>query len=453
MAERVDCGVKYWISTASCRRSLVVLAAFLAVGFSVSSGSAAEDGKTLEVQAFRGGYGLDFFQKAAKEYEGKHPGVKITVDGNPRVWEQLIPRFADGTPPDLTWPGWGMNIWPLVFEGQLLPFDKWLDGPADGSKKTWRQTFSPNLLVRGQYKGKTYILPYNIDAYGIWYNKALFDQHGWKAPATYEELLPLCEKIKAAHIAPLTFTGRYPMYLLNGIYYPWVISIGGLDGYKNAQNLVPGAWKAPAFLEAAKRIMEMKKLGNFEAGCVGMNHTESQMELLVGRAAMIPCGTWLHAEMENLIPKGFEMTYMKTPVFANGKGDPTLIYASADGKGWVIPTKGHNHELAADFYRYLSSPAKAKEFIETKGTLMSVIPETELHPPPHLVEPLKCMKEAKSTWATEQQDWYPAFETLIENSLKDMYNEMITPEQFVDILENGAAAVRNDPSITKMKVQ
>lgn len=418
----------------------------------LSSGAAAENIE-IKVECFKGGYGIDFFEQCAREYEQAHPGVKINLTGHPRIWEKLLPAFTAGTPPDLIWPGWGMNTWQLVFGGQILCMDDLLQKPAIGTDKKWIDTFIPSLLAKGKYQGKYYMMPYNFDAFGWWYNKRMFDQHGWTAPKTYDELLVLCEKIKKEHIAPVTFTGRYPTYLLKGTCYPWAISAGGLEVFKQASNLEPGAWKNPAFLRSAKAIMEMKHRGNFQPGCIGMNHTESQMEFLVGRAAMIPCGTWLHSEMRKLLPKDFVMEFMLPPVFADGKGDPTLVCAGVDGKGWCIPVKGHHHEVAADFFRYLTSPAVAKRFVETKGTMMAVRGLEDAKIPPQLKEPLRLVNAANGTWNSEFGDWYPQMGTDHENAMRDLYNEVITPEEFVERLEESATQVREDPNITKFKME
>ncbi len=407
----------------------------------------------LEVACFQGGYGIDFFQTCAREYERDHPNVKINLWGNPRVWEQLTPRFAAGTPPDLCWPGWGMNLWPLAFEGQLLPLDKYLDQPAHGATTPWRDTFIPSLLAKGQADGNTYLLPYNFDAFGWWYNKKMFRENGWDPPKTYDELLALGEKIRAKKIAPVTFTGRYADYLVRGFYYPLVISAGGLDAYKRMLNLEPGAWRDPAYLRAARSLLEMKRLGNFQSGCIGMNHTESQMEFLVERAAMIPCGTWLRSEMEKLLPPDFEMEFMLCPIYADGPGDPTVIYASIDGKGWCIPTKSQNPDVAADFFRYMSSRANAKRFIETKGTLMSVKTGAEVNPPDYLQTPLRLVSEASSTWNMDTADWYPSYHTDIETGFVDLYNGVITPEQYIERMEEAARKVRDDASIRKFRAE
>src|SRR5690606_32786579 len=126
--------------------------------------------REVDVQVFRGGYGIDFFEQAAKEFSADRSGLTIKIDGNPRVWDTLIPMFAAGTPPDLAWPGWGMNLRPIIMEEQVQPWDKYLDQPAYGVPgKTWRETFKPDILKKGQFNGKTYVLPFNIDAYGWWY--------------------------------------------------------------------------------------------------------------------------------------------------------------------------------------------------------------------------------------------------------------------------------------------
>jgi ABC-type glycerol-3-phosphate transport system substrate-binding protein len=76
----------------------------------------------MEVAVFQGGYGLDFFEKKAQEYAEKK-GIEVKVWGNPRIWEQLRTRFVSGDVPDLSWPGWGMDVWALVYEGQVKAMD------------------------------------------------------------------------------------------------------------------------------------------------------------------------------------------------------------------------------------------------------------------------------------------------------------------------------------------
>lgn len=406
---------------------------------------------TLEVAVFQGGFGLDFFKKVAREYEKLHPEVKINLWGNPRIWEQLRPRFVAGTPPDLSWPGWGMDVWSLVYEGQVYPMNKFLETKAYDQNKKWKDTFMKSLLEKGKYKGKYYIMPYNYNAYGWWYNVDMFKKNGWKPPKTWKELLSLCEKIKKKGIAPITFQGRYPYYMVNGFLIPWAISIGGMQAFEDAENLVPGAWKSQAFLKAAEMVRLLSDRGYFQKGAMGMTHTEAQMEFIKGRAAMVPCGTWLHSEMEAVIPKGFHMEFFLPPIVEGGKGDPSFAYAGPET--WIIPKKAKHPEIAADLYKYMTSLKVAKRFVVEKGSLMSIIDSDKVKLPPHLVTAAKVIRKAKKTWYPDCTEWYPTLGKVIQDGMAALINKEITPAEYVEKIEKEAARIRKDKKIVKHKVK
>lgn len=413
---------------------------------------ASSDGKTeIEVAVFQGGYGLDFFEYAAREYEILHPDVKIKIWGNPRIWEQLRPRFIAGDVPDLTWPGWGMDIWALVTEGKVMEMDSYLETPAYGEDKPWKDTFIPDLLNKGRYKGHYYIMPFNNNVFGWWYNVDMFEKHGWNPPKDYEELLVLCEQIKRAGIAPITYQGKYPAYMLRGFLYPWVISAGGLQAYKDAQNLKPGAWNSPAFLKAAEMVKQLSDKGYFQKGAMGMDHTGAQMEFVLGRAAMIPCGTWLGSEMKNQMPPDFHMSFFNTPGLRDGKGDTTII--SAGVETWIIPKEAKHPDIAADFFKFMTSLDMTRKFVVEKNTLMAFVGSDEVDLPKDLVEPSKCMREASATWDCEYAEWYRSLGKAAESAMAALLNREVSPKECVDRMEKAAEAVRKDKSIPKHTIE
>lgn len=438
-------------------RSLLLLcaAAVLLAGCSGGgpSGTSSIDGPitgTLDVAAFQGGYGIDFYQTAAKEFEAKHPDLKITVEGNPRIWEQLRPRFIGGNPPDLCYPGWGMDHWALAEEGQLMELDDALASKPDQGGGTWADTFEPSLLALGKLEGKQYVLPYFFNVMGWWYDPVVFAKNGWTVPRTFNELLALCAKIKAKGIAPITYQGKYPYYLIDGMLLPFSMSVGGLEAIRAAQNLEPGAWKSPAILEAANMIDELNKHGYFQSGASAMSHTESQEEFLQGKAAMIPCGTWLYSEMKNVMPPNAHMKYMLPPVAANGKGDPTSVIIGIEP--WMVPVKGKNPAAAIAFYKYMTSLDKAKQFVEQKGTLVAIKGSDQAKLPDVLIEPAAIFKGSKNVWAIQYRNWYPAFDTEMQNALTSMLAGELSPQAFCDRVEAAAEKTRNDDSIPKHKL-
>ena len=412
------------------------------------TGTAKLSGK-VDVKAFKGGYGIDFYQDAAKEFDQKNPGVTTTVAGDPRIWEQLRPLLNGGTPPDLMFPGWGMDHWLLADEGELMGLDKALDGPPAEGSGTWRDTFEPSLLKMGQKDGKQFVLPYYFNVMGWWYDPGVFAAHGWTPPKTFMDLQALCLKIKAAGMAPITFQGKYPYYMLEGILYPWVVRLGGIQAMNDAQNLVKGAWKSKAMVDGAQMIKQLNDNGFFQKGAVGMSHTESQTEFLLGHAAMIPCGTWLHSEMVKTMPPTAKMEFMLPPV-PDGPGDASALLIGIEP--WMVPAQAKNPEAGIAFFKYMTSLDEAKKFVTEKETLMSIKGSDQVKLPETLVEPARLFKESKTVWADELRQWYPAMETEIENALTSMLNNQITPEQFCDRAEAAAEKVRNDSSITKHKI-
>lgn len=404
----------------------------------------------IEVAAFQGGYDIDFYQKAAQEFEKAHPGVKVTVWGNPRVWEQLRPRFTGGTPPDLAFPGWGMDHWSLAEEEQLEPLEAALDGPADDGKTKWRDTFEPSVLKLGQLDGKQFVLPYYVNLMGWWYDPKVFAKHGWTPPKTYDDLLALAPKIKAAGMAPITYQGQYPFYMIEGMLVPWAFSIGGEKAIVDAQNLEPGAWKSPAMVKAAQMIVDLKNKGFYQDGATGLTHTQAQQAFLDGKAAMIPCGTWLYTEMKKTMPAGASMEFMLPPVVKGGPGDPSALIIGIEP--WMIPSKAKNKEGALALFRYMTSPDVAKRFVQEKGTVMAIKGSADGELPEILKAPVAAFKSSKTVYANQFRQWYPAFEKEIENALTAMLNGELTPEAFCDRVEAAADKTRKDDSITKHKV-
>ena len=404
---------------------------------------------SLEVQVFKGGYGLDFWQQAGKEFQAKNPDLQLAVDGSPDVAAVLQPRLAGGNPPDLMYPGWKLNAWSLVEDGQLDLLDDALDSPAFDGKGKWRDTFLPDVLKLGTNDGKQYMLPYFFSVWGWWYNPDLFAKNGWAVPKTYDDLLALCTKIKAAGMAPITYQGKYPYYMIQGMILPWVQEIGGMQAINDLQSLQPGAWKSPAVLKAVGMIKELKDKGFFEDGAVGLSHTESQTEFLKNKAAMIPCGTWLNSEMRNVMPPGAKIQYMQPPIAA-GTGDPTAV--EIDIEPWMIPTAAKNPNAAVAFYKYMTSVEVAKRFVTEKGTLTAIKGSDEVKLPDTLVEAAKDCKTAKTIWSYMVVQWYKDMEHELEGALTSLLNSEITPEQFCDRAEAAAQKVRDDSNITKHKV-
>ncbi len=444
--------IRYWF--------LLGTMALMAAGLFGCAKAPKED--VLEVAVFQGGYGIDFFERKAREFEQKYPDkltpegaskpLKIKLWGSPRVWEQLRPRFVSGDVPDLSWPGWGMDYWKLVSEKQVLPMDEYLSTKAWDQDMKWKDTFEPQLLNQGKSEGKYYIIPVNNNLFAWWYNSAMFAQNGWAPPRTYSDLLAVCSKIRAKGIDPITFQGKYPDYMLRGFLFPWAISIGGVDSFYDAQDLKPGAWNSPAFLKAAEMIVELRDKGYFAKGALGKTHTQSQSDFVAGKAAFIPCGTWLASEQKEEIKAHpeFKMQFMLTPYVPGGKGDPSALCTGTED--WVIPTKSKHPKVAAEFFKFLTSLENSKEWVLEKQTFTAIKGSEKVALPPDLEAAAKLYSQSKQIWTAQYGQWYPQLRKDAEDALRRLLNGDITPKQCVDLMEQAATKIRTDKNIIKHTV-
>ncbi len=159
---------------------------------------------------------------------------------------------------------------------------------------------------------------------------------------------------------------------------------------------------------------------------------------------MIPCGTWLYAEMKNTMPPNARMAFMLPPVLDGGQGDPSAILIGIEP--WIIPTQGSNHDLAIDFYKYMTSLDKAKQFVTEKGTLTAIKGSDAVKLPDHLVEPARLFKASKTPYSIQFDTWYSTLGTESKNAMEALLNGTVTPEEFCQRLEDAAEKVRQNKS-------
>ncbi len=225
------------------------------------------------------------------------------------------PRFVGGNPPDIIDNSGAGNLdtAALVAEGQLADFADLMSAPSfDTPGKTFKDSLLPNSQGDGVYDGKQFVLNYVLSVYGIWYSDALMKKNGWEYPKTWDSMLALCEKIKAAGIAPWAYQGKYPQYMTM-VMDQMVFKQGGIQAIAKIDNLEPNAWRQPEVKNAVDALYQLADKGYLLPGTEGLTHTESQAEWLKNKAVFIPCGSWLENEEKGLVPDNFNMVVKPTP--------------------------------------------------------------------------------------------------------------------------------------------
>ena len=308
---------------------------------------------------------VDFITYALDEFAKAHPDIKLNVVAAEQsaYKTKLNTAMASGNPPDVFYTLPGGFLGAFVAGHQMYALD------ADLAKDGWGDSFLPTALAQTSMAGHSYAVPIDIDAAVFWYNKALFAEKGWTVPASYDEFLALCEKIKA--------DGLVPMALGNKDSWPATFWFQYLEMRLKGSGLVSDivAGKADAALgpeaaEAFTRIASLSSKGYFPVGFNGMSDQEANMLFLNGQAAMMLNGTWqIGASVD--APEGFELGFFPFPSVAGGKGNPGDVLGGV-AAAFGIAEKTANKKDAVTLLRFLTSPAVMTKYVELRKTMVTV---------------------------------------------------------------------------------
>lgn len=192
---------------------------------------------------------------------------------------------------------------PDIYTANILP-DKELQKKylMDLSVYDFSAKYAVSRLNECSVEGAIYMLPCNYYVLGIYYNKTLFEKHGWSAPASFRELEELVPKIKEANVdvsaTSLEYSGNGFQYLFNlgdtiflrtpkGL--EWIEQF--LDGKVSADN----AWQ-----ETIAYMQKWIDLGMIDGSWFEKTTSEAKYHFLQGNTAFyIHGGTFQFTQNED----------------------------------------------------------------------------------------------------------------------------------------------------------
>ena len=402
---------------------------------------------TLDIPVFAGGYGISFYQETARQFEALRPGVRVHVYGDPRIQDQVRIRIIDGNLPDAAWVPY--VLWPaLIRAGEVVDLRPYLAGPNWEGDGRWGDTFERGSLDSWRVGGGVYGLPFGYSCWSIFYNRGLFREHGWREPRTWDEFFALCDRIRAAGLAPVSIPGTrwlYPSAFFRAAYY----GAAGPAGWKRVGDLAPGAWEDPAVVTSA-RILRRVVQEDSQPGWEGETAPGAELLFLEGRAAMTVSGSWFFNEMSGKIPAGFDVGTMNFPTFPGGMADPSTIQTASDC--FFVFNTGDSARIAltVDFFRFLTSRSRAEAFVRETDAPVAVrgVPPSAYSR--RMRETAALIAGARDSFNMPQTMLQPPAlrQALVDETRRLMVGE-VGPEEFARRLEAAAAddrAQRAEPN-------
>lgn len=397
------------------------------------SGGASKDGK-VTIKVFsnlpdrKNGQGL-VEQKIIDEYMEENENVVIEVEAlDEEAYKTKFKAYSMEGMPDV------VSIW-----GQPSFLDEVLDAGvlAELNEDDYKDYgFISGSLDGFKKDGKLYGLPRNTDVAGFYYNQKMFEDNGWKVPATYDELLDLAKEINDAGIIPLAMDGGdgWPMAVyLSDILF----KITGDYSSIVTDAVANGDFSDEAFKKATEILKETADAGLFQNGYDSQDYGTAMNLFTNGQAAMFYMGSWetsmaLNEDIPEEIRTNIRVFTM--PVIDGGKGTATDIMAW-NGGGYAVSANSEVKEEAIKFLNYMYQPDKLSKYGWENGVGMSAQNqedymtgnETELQ-----MQFVNAVNGATKVSGTPLNDCGPsAYKTKMESEIQSVSNGTITVDDFL----------------------
>jgi len=315
-----------------------------------------------EFDSFRG------ITAGVREFERRYPHIRVelgapggTSDVSP---QKLLTAVAAGTPPDLilqdrfTISGWAAR-------GAFRPLNDLVEvdsiNPDSFYEAAWNEAV---------YRGKLYGLPSDIDARGLYYNRATLRKYGYdRPPENWDELVDYAVKMtvkkgrnyyEQVGFAPLW--GNTWLYLFGWQNGGQFLSQDGLRCTMNQPRIVEAlSWMKKAYdaIGGYENIRGFQSQGGF-GGTVD--------PFIIGKVVLLVNGSWVLDDIARYKPElDFGVAYPPPP-----EGREPITWSG--GFAWAIPAASRHTSEAWELAKWLSFEEgrifcgkKQKEFNKSIG--------------------------------------------------------------------------------------
>lgn len=292
---------------------------------------------TIQIKAYKGGYGTEFMHELADKFVTIYPEYKVefveesgAIDYETIGAEIAVPKnnqidlyFVTGLDINhiLTKSYAALRerdvvlFEPLdeIFEGKAIG----LDGKeeAETIKSRFFNGFEELCKYNGEFpkwRGKMFTLPWAESACGLFVNKAVLDKYNQKIPLTSNEFVSVLENIstqgKADDKYPFAWGGSNTTGYWHYLFETWFAQYSGTESFSNFMNCIPESgnikldgykvYEDQGILKSLEDMFRIMDLNYVPAGSASKSHMEAQTEFVTGRCAFMANGDWVMHEMK-----------------------------------------------------------------------------------------------------------------------------------------------------------
>ena len=223
-----------------------------------------------------------------------------------------------------------------------------------------------------------YGVPYVANAAGMLYNVDMFEEKGWSIPETWDELIELCEEIKAeGEVAPF-YLGYLDTWT---ILSPWNSVTVNMVPSDLARQVNAGKAKfADYYGEPARRMRQMLQYSQTllpgEPGPFAASYNDACTSFANGKSAMYPCGSFAVPQILTGNPD------INVGMFAMPSADDPAdrIVVSGVDLQWCVAETCPHKEAVFEVLDYLAEPENLQTYLDDQRAIPCVEGDFTLDP-------------------------------------------------------------------------
>ena len=371
-----------------------------------------------------------FIEGKLHEYEASHPDIKfeITSAQNQEYKEKIKVVVGGEDTPDIFFSWVGDFTYRFIRENLILDLTPYFEADPE-----WKDS-----LIESQMKqyttedGMIYGVPFRLDCKLFFYNADIFEQNDLKVPTTFDELIDVCEKLKAAGITPISF----------GNMEPWSAShyIGTLnqicvpdDVREKDYKPTSGEFTHPGYVEALEYYQKL--LPYMTENPNGVKPDMGRTTFAMGNAGMyyaelieIP-----YIKMEN---PDMKFGMFKFPEIVGAEGNQDILTGVPEG--FVVSSKTKYPDECVEFLKWFLGKEVGTEQCQEIGWFNAAKGTTEGLTDQALLDGYNVIMESKAMGAWLDNALYSTVVDEYLTAVSDLTNGDITPKKVMARIQKKA---------------
>ena len=326
--------------------------AAMAVG---GCGNASDDGKIqIEIVQYKP-EAANYFSTVEEEFNATHDDIHLKISSPNDAMTILRTRFIREDYPDIIGIGGDINYSYFV-EAEIL---------ADVSDYKGLQNINQAYLDIDEAlelvpTDGIYAVPYVANAAGVLYNKDMFEEHGWEIPQNWNELISLCDEIKAEGILPFYFGFKDTWTCLA----PWNSMAVDLSPADTTKQVNRGQTTfSKEYREISEKYLKLLDYGPGDPFAYGYN--DACTAFARGESAMYPIGSYAAPQILSVNPD-LNLDSFVMPACDNHDGN--TLNSGIDLQ-FCVTAECKNKEAAYEVLDFLYAEENLQKYIDAQTAI------------------------------------------------------------------------------------